>query len=85
MDFTHEQLDLIGHGGYAILAMGMALLATGRNIGWAFRLVGEIIWIWIGWELNLTSSVLWGVAFAALDAVGMVRHLRRLDNTELPT
>lgn len=62
--------DLWGHAGYISIFLGMLLL-TRRNVwGWAFRFLGELIWVGVGAALGMTSIWLWGVIFMGIDAWG---------------
>ena len=72
-----QQLDLLGHFGYILLFVGMTLLSRGQSLGWVLRLIGEIIWTYISYEMQLYSGVLWGLAFMAIDLSGIHRARSR--------
>ena len=56
-------LDAVGHLGYISLFVGSQLLARHNKYGWLARLVGEAIWVVIGFILGMTSIWLWGIFF----------------------
>ncbi len=56
-------LDLAGHAGYVSLFFGSQLLARQNKYGWLCRLVGEFIWVVLGFILGLTSIWMWGIFF----------------------
>lgn len=60
-------IDFIGHVGYALLVVGMILVARKKTMGWLFRLTGEFIWAGLGLKLGLTSIWFWGVIFIMID------------------
>lgn len=62
--------DMLGHIGYAILFLGMILIARQHMLGWLFRFSGEAIWVLIGVGLSLTSVWFWGTLFMGIDAYG---------------
>lgn len=70
-------LDLLGHTGYVILFVGMMMVSRGQNLGWALRLIGELIWTWISFQVELYSGVIWGVAFMAIDLSALHRARRK--------
>jgi hypothetical protein len=65
-------LDFIGHIGYAFIFIGMLFLASQSIWGWAFRFVGEIIWVGLGVALGLTSIWAWGFLFMCIDSMAFV-------------
>lgn len=75
---THLQiLDLFGHVGYISLFVGLAMISRGRSIGWVLRLLGEIIWTYISYEVGLYSGVVWGIAFMVVDLSAIYRARSR--------
>ena len=66
-------LNLLGHVFYAFLAVGMFLLAHKNGWGWVFRCTGELGWVWIGWEMQMSSIWIWGGVFASMDIFGMYK------------
>lgn len=56
-------LDLVGHIGYVSLFVGSQLLARHNKYGWLCRLLGELIWVVLGFILGLTSIWMWGIFF----------------------
>lgn len=67
-----EILDLCGHFFYALLALGMVLLARKSRWGWVLRFAGEIGWIAIGLEMGMSSMWTWGALFLVMDVYGYV-------------
>ena len=65
-----QLLDILGHGFYFSLGLGMFLLARKKIYGWCFRFVGEVGWVVLGVYLNMSSIVLWGAIFACMDLYG---------------
>lgn len=63
-------LDIFGHIGYVLIGGGMILLSRKNILGWVCRFIGEAMWIYIGWEVGLTSIWFWGIVFVIIDAVG---------------
>ena len=63
-------LDFFGHVGYGFIALGLWQLTRKRRIGWLFRLIGEVIWVMIGWQMGMSSIYLWGLGFMLLDIIG---------------
>lgn len=63
-------LDLLGHGGYVLLLLGQLGVARGAPAGWLLRAAGELVWLWIGWQLGLSSIVLWGAVFIFVEGYG---------------
>jgi hypothetical protein len=63
-------VDVLGHIGYLFLALGMLLLARRNVLGWACRAVGELIWLFIGFEMQMSSMWVWGVIFIAIEIHG---------------
>ena len=75
-----EYVDIAGHVGYVLIAIGMLLLARGRASGWIWRFAGELVWLAIGLYLDMTSMYLWGAAFLGIDAIGFVSATRKKKN-----
>lgn len=76
--------DLLGHTGYLCLMVGILLVAR-RNIwGWPLRALGEAIWIYVGVLTGLTSPVIWGFLFVAMEAYGFW-NWRKTANKTLAT
>lgn len=68
--------DKLGHLGYALVGAGMLALAFSDPYGWSVRLSGELIWVWLGFRMRMTSIWSWGLAFACIDAIGAFRALQ---------
>ena len=65
-----KTLDRWGHVAYFFVFLGVFCLANELQIGWAFRFMGEIGWILIGFGMRMSSVWSWGIGFAILDAIG---------------
>lgn len=72
-----DALDAFGHVGYTMLAIGMLLIARGKALGWAFRLIGEFIWLVIGIYLGMSSMWIWGGVFLVIDLFGLINARRK--------
>ena len=62
--------DLLGHLAYAILTVGMFLIARKKISGWSVRALGEAIWIYIGFAIGLTSMWSWCFLFLGMEIYG---------------
>ena len=69
MSFT----DVYGHIGYLYIALGMWLLSKKDIVGWIYRFLGELIWIIIGFHIQMTSIWLWGIVFMVIDLTGFFK------------
>lgn len=67
-----SDIDLWGHVGYAFIFLGTVFIAAKSLWGWAFRFVGELIWVGLGVALGLTSIWCWGVLFMCIDSMAFV-------------
>jgi hypothetical protein len=63
-------LDFFGHLGYASIMVGMFLLARRNAYGWVARLLGDAGWVALGFALGMSSIILWGLVFIAVDISG---------------
>jgi hypothetical protein len=63
-------LDAIGHVGYISIFIGLVLLNYKNKYGWMARLLGEALWIGIGFGLGMTSIWIWGIIFVCVDING---------------
>ncbi len=75
-------LDMLGHLGYFCLALGLFKIAKDDGTGWAFRLLGEGVWVIISLQIGLWSGVIWGVLFMIVDIFGIMATAR--SKTEPP-
>lgn len=65
--------DLVGHVGYVLIGVGLLLIATQHGtLGWASRVVGDVVWVALGTRMKMTSIALWGSVFVALDTYGLI-------------
>ena len=58
-----RRLDLIGHGGYALLALGVLLIGQQVIWGWPLYVAGDLVWLWLGWRLGMSSIWTWQGVF----------------------
>ena len=70
---SHEQLDALGHVGYVLLVCGQLLIAHKTTIGWPTRLIGSALWCWLGYQMDMSSIVVWSAVFLVVDVVGWAR------------
>ncbi len=64
-------LDILGHVGYGLIALGTLLIAAGNSAGWPLRLCGTLTWCFIGWRLRASSIWLWaGLIFGPIEVYG---------------
>lgn len=66
-------LDALGHLAYVFLVWGTFRVARGHPTGFAWRVAGSLLWLWLGIELSLTSVWFWSGIFAAIDSYGLYR------------
>ncbi len=59
-------IDAFGHLAYFLLFMGTFLVGRKQTIGWVLYIVGDLIWLGIGWELRMSSIITWQAAFMIL-------------------
>jgi hypothetical protein len=58
----------------------MGLLALKKPVGWPIRLLGEGLWVYLGFfHLQMTSIWMWGVLFMCVDSYGWFNGVRRDD------
>jgi hypothetical protein len=62
--------DILGHIGYLFLAAGMFLLARKNICGWLLRFVGETIWLYVGYLVEMSSIWSWGLLFLCMEIYG---------------
>jgi hypothetical protein len=72
-----ETIDLFGHLFYAFIALGMLLLAYKSKWGWVSRFVGELGWLWIGVEMEMSSIWSWGALFLVIECYGFWSWTRK--------
>lgn len=63
-------IDLFGHAGYLLIALGMYLLSRKDKFGWICRFIGESIWVYLGVYLGMSSIYIWGAIFMGIDLAG---------------
>ena len=69
-ELEHAVLDALGHVAYFLLVVGCAMVALKIRAGWAFYVLGDVMWVWLGWRLRLTSVVFWQFVFIGIAAYG---------------
>jgi nicotinamide riboside transporter PnuC len=69
-------LDFLGHVGYVLILAGMVLISRRSAVGWFLRLLGEVTWLGIGVAMDMSSMVVWGAVFTALDGYSWVTWTR---------
>jgi hypothetical protein len=74
--------DILGHIGYAILTVGMILIAHKKLSGWAFRAAGETLWIFVGFAIGISSMWTWGIFFLGLEFYGYRTWKKKLLSKE---
>ncbi len=62
-----EVTDLIGHVAYLSLLLGHWTIGLKRRWGWLARATGGVVWMWIGFEIQMTSIMLWSGVFTCVD------------------
>lgn len=67
--------NAVGHIGYIFIVMGMLLLAEQNTYGWAFRAIGEVLWLVVGIRMRLSSIWFWALVFIGLDIYGFTSWL----------
>ena len=63
-------IDIVGHQAYLLIAIGSIQIARRQRIGWLIRMGGNAGWIWIGFQLALSSPVVWETVFLAINLWG---------------
>lgn len=66
-------VDLAGWAAYIVLFCGTLILQNKSKFGWVFRAAGNLMWCVLGWHLQLTSVMVWGVIFMAMDVRGYLK------------
>ena len=62
--------DRVGHVGYAIIILGVLLIAHKVIWGWACYVVGDLIWMYLGWRMRMSSIYIWQAIFTVLAVYG---------------
>jgi hypothetical protein len=79
---TELALDIAGHFGYAFIALGMFLIAQKSKWGFASRFTGEVIWLIVGWLMQMSSIWTWGLLFLVIDGYGFIKWSREQEPVE---
>lgn len=66
-------VDIAGWVAYVVLFCGTMTLQNKNHIGWVLRGIGNLMWCVLGWHLQLTSVIVWGVIFMAMDIRGYLK------------
>ena len=73
-----DSLNLLGHVGYVFLIAGTLLLAHKKSLGWLSRIFGEIVWLFIGVSLQMSSIWFWGIVFLFMEIYGFYQWKKAL-------
>ncbi len=65
--------DKVGHLGYVLLLSGTTLLANQSWLGWPLCILGDLVWVWVGWRMRMSSIWVWQSAFLVVGLVGWWR------------
>lgn len=65
--------DAFGHIAYLFIIAGMIHLTLKLRIGWIMRLIGELMWVVLGFLMGYTSIWLWGSVFVLIDLYGFIK------------
>ena len=68
--------DVVGHIGYAFIALGIMALSKKKKWGWISRFIGEALWIGIGFYVGMSSMWAWGFVFLVIDGYGYYKWRR---------
>lgn len=70
--------DAWGHVAYVWLALGTWLIASeGKSpMGWTLRVLGSLLWAFLGYHMDSTSIFFWSLVFAVNDTRGLIRTYR---------
>ena len=69
-------LNRLGHLAYLMLVAGQVAIAADHDVGFVVRTGGEVLWVYVGWKLRMSSVWGWCALFAAVDlAAYVVRSL----------
>lgn len=67
----NRRLDILGHVGYGLIALGTLLITNDVGAGWLFRFAGAMTWAFIGCRLGASSIWLWaGLVFGPIEVFG---------------
>ncbi len=70
----NRRLDMLGHVGYGLIAIGMLLIAYDVSAGWLVTILGSSAWVFIGWRIRATSIYIWEVVvFLPIAVLGWMR------------
>ena len=72
-------IDMLGHIGYLSIAVGMYIITLKNLWGFAFRFIGEVVWLVIGLMLGMSSLLVWGVIFMGIDIYGFMKWRKEND------
>jgi len=65
--------DVLGHIFYVSILTGTILLTKKNKWGWLFRVIGDIGWVIIGWQISMYSIVIWSSIFSINDFRGFLK------------
>ncbi len=73
-----KPIDIYGHFGYVVIAIGSLLIANQRAEGYIFHLFAAAIWIHIGSMLRMSSLWFWESICVATAIYGWLNWTDRL-------
>jgi hypothetical protein len=68
-----NELDLMGHVAEMILLIGTLCLGNRKHFGWGIRIMGGVIWIYVGYKIGMSSLYVWGFIWAVADARNYIK------------
>ena len=67
-------IDILGHAAYAVLMTGTWFAAKGWASGWLLRMLGDMGWLLLGLQMEMTSIIFWSAVFFLIDTIAFFRH-----------
>lgn len=65
--------DLLGWVATAIVIFGTCLLYNKKKSGWLIRVVGNTLWVIVGFMLGMTSIIACEGTFILVDTIGYLK------------
>ncbi len=56
-------IDAVGHVAYFLIFVGVLLVGRKLPSGWLLYIAGDLLWLYLGWEMHYTSIMLWQAIF----------------------
>jgi hypothetical protein len=57
----------------------MILIANDDKDGWKYRIVGEILWVYVGIKIGMSSIWFWGLIFITADLYGLYKWRNKIN------